>query len=164
MDVNDCSAKITKLTKAILPVHMYGNPANIEEIKALADANGLYLIEDAAPAIGATFNGECVGTFGDFGCYSFQGAKMLVTGEGGMLVTNNEELFFKAKKIADQGRNPNKTFWIDDYGVKFKMSNVQAAIGLAQVYRSDLQIAMKRRINNWYKEFLGDIECIEFQS
>ena len=164
MDVRDCSTKITKRTKAIMPVHMYGNPANIEEIKKLADANDLFLVEDAAPAIGAKFNGQCVGTFGDFGCYSFQGAKMLVTGEGGMLVTNNEGLYNKAKKIADQGRNPNKTFWIDEQGVKFKMSNVQAAIGLAQLYRSDLQIAMKKRINSWYKEFLGDIECIEFQS
>ena len=108
MDVNDCSAKITKLTKAILPVHMYGNPANIEEIKALADANGLYLIEDAAPAIGATFNGECVGTFGDFGCYSFQGAKMLVTGEGGMLVIITRNGF--KQKNSRSGRNPNKTF------------------------------------------------------
>ena len=163
MNPHDCEAKITGRTKAILPVHMYGNPADIISIKQIAQKYNLYLVEDAAPSIGAKVTGRCVGTFGDFGCYSFQGAKMLVTGEGGMLVTNSHDLYTKAKKIADQGRNPLKTFWIDEKGVKFKMSNVQAAIGLAQLQRCEAQIAMKQRINRWYKNELEDVQCIEFQ-
>jgi len=164
MNLEDCISKISSKTRAIIPVHMYGNPANITELQRVATEYGLAMIEDAAPAIGAKFSGKCVGTFGQFGCFSFQGAKMLVTGEGGMLVTNDHGLYEKAKKIADQGRNPNKTFWIDAKGVKYKMSNVQAAIGLAQIRRSDLQISMKRRINAWYKEYLEDLDCIEFQA
>ena len=163
INVSDCYEKITERTRAIIPVHMYGNPANMGEVLEFAKKFNLKVVEDAAPSIGAKFGGKCVGTFGDFGCFSFQGAKMLVTGEGGMLVTDNEDLFRIASKIADQGRNPNKTFWIDQRGVKFKMSNSQAAIGLAQIRRSDLQIYMKQRLNGWYKEFLAGIECIEFQ-
>ena len=150
---------ITENTKAIMPVHMYGGPARMDNICALAKKFNLYIIEDAAPAIGASFDNKKCGTFGDFGCFSFQGAKLMVTGEGGMIVTDNTSLYERAKKIADQGRNPNKQFWIDDMGVKFKMSNMQAAVGLGQLDRVDLLISKKRKIFDWYSEILGSLDC-----
>ena len=158
MDINSVKSLTTDNTKAIMPVHMYGNPARMDQIVSYAKERELHIVEDAAPAIGAKYNGKSCGTFGEFGSYSFQGAKLLVTGEGGMLVTDSEELYIKAKKIWDQGRNPNKTFWIDDHGVKFKMSNVQAAIGLGQLERADELIAMKRRIFSWYENGLKDLK------
>ena len=145
---------INKKTTAIIPVHMYGQPANILEIKKIAKKYNLYVIEDAAPAIGSKINNIKCGSIGDFSAFSFQGAKLLVAGEGGMLCTNNKKLFDKAKKISEQGRNPNYTFWIDGPGLKYKMSNIQAAIALAQLERVDELIYKKRRIFKWYKEYL----------
>ena len=160
LDSNSLESLITKKTKAVIPVHMYGHPARMSKIIKIARKYNLKIVEDAAPAIGAEWEGQRCGTFGDFAAFSFQGAKLLVTGEGGMLVTNNPSLFEKAKKIWDQGRNPSKAFWIDSEGVKFKMSNVQAAIGLGQIERVDELIAMKRRLFSWYEEFLSEVPNI----
>jgi perosamine synthetase len=160
IDATSIETVITDRTKAIIVVHMYGGPARMDKIMQIAERYSLKVVEDAAPAIGAKFDGKSCGTFGSFGAYSFQGAKLLVTGEGGMLVTDDEALYRKAHKIADQGRNPNKVFWIDEDGVKFKMSNVQAAIGLGQIERANELIAMKRRIFSWYERELADVEGI----
>ncbi|AZR83166.1 aminotransferase [Thiomicrospira sp. S5] len=160
LDASSVEKLITPKTKAIMPVHMYGHPARMDKIQAIAKKYNLKIVEDAAPAIGAEWQGKRCGSFGDFAGFSFQGAKLLVTGEGGMLVTDNEELYKKATKIWDQGRNPSRTFWIDEKGVKFKMSNVQAAIGLAQLERADELIEMKRRIFDWYQEGLANVPYI----
>jgi perosamine synthetase len=154
---------INKKTKAIMPVHLYGYGAAMTRIMEIARDNNLHVVEDAAPAIGTEINMKRAGTFGDFGCFSFQGAKLLVTGEGGMLVTDNEDLYKRAKKIQDHGRKPG-TFWIDEIGHKYKMSNVTAALGLAQIERAENLIFRKRRINRWYTDSLSDIETITFQS
>jgi perosamine synthetase len=161
IDVEKLKQKISSKTKAIVVVHMYGGSARMTDIMNFAKDNNLYVVEDAAPAIGAKWNDKSCGTFGQFGCFSFQGAKLLVTGEGGMIVTDDEELYLKARKISDQGRNPNKIFWIDETGVKFKMSNIQAALGLAQIQRADENIAMKRRIFSWYEENLSNISTVK---
>jgi len=160
LDVNSVEQLITDKTKAIMPVHMYGHPARMTGLVSLAQRHNLKIVEDAAPAIGAEWQGQRCGSFGDFAGFSFQGAKLLVTGEGGMLVTDNEALYQKALKIWDQGRNPARAFWIDADGVKFKMSNIQAAIGLAQLERSDELIEMKRRIFSWYQDGLADLPHI----
>ena len=160
LDVKSVEGLITNKTKAIMPVHMYGHPARMDGLVALANKYNLKIVEDAAPAIGAEWQGKRCGSFGDFAGFSFQGAKLMVTGEGGMLVTNNDDLYKKALKIWDQGRNPNKVFWIDEEGVKFKMSNIQAAIGLAQLERVDELIEMKRRVFSWYEEILHDVPFI----
>jgi perosamine synthetase len=160
LDVKSVAGLITNKTKAIMPVHMYGHPARMDGLVALANKYNLKIVEDAAPAIGAEWQGKRCGSFGDFAGFSFQGAKLMVTGEGGMLVTNNDDLYKKALKIWDQGRNPNKVFWIDEDGVKFKMSNIQAAIGLAQLERVDELIEMKRRVFSWYEEILHDVPFI----
>jgi perosamine synthetase len=156
IDVRSIEKLITAKTKAIIPVHMYGHPARMTKIVELAKKHNLKIVEDAAPAIGAEWEGKRCGSFGDFAGFSFQGAKLMVTGEGGMLVTNSDELYEKALKIWDQGRNPSRTFWIDADGVKFKMSNIQAALGLAQLERVDELIEMKRRIFSWYQEGLSN--------
>ena len=160
LDASSVESLITEKTKAIMPVHMYGHPARMTHLIEIANKYGIKIVEDAAPAIGAEWQGQRCGSFGQFAGFSFQGAKLMVTGEGGMLVTNDDKLYQKALKIWDQGRNPSRVFWIDENGVKFKMSNVQAAIGLAQLERVDELIEMKRRIFSWYQEGLNDIPLI----
>lgn len=160
IDASSIESLITPKTKAVIAVHMYGHPARMSKILDVARRHGLKVVEDAAPAIGAEWEGQRCGSFGDFAAFSFQGAKLLVTGEGGMLVTNDDVLYEKAKKIWDQGRNPSKVFWIDGDGVKFKMSNIQAALGLGQLERADELIEMKRRLFSWYEEGLADLPYI----
>ena len=156
LDPESFKAKISPRTKAVIPVHLYGHPARMDRIMAIAREAGLFVVEDAAPAIGAEWNGRRVGSFGDFACFSFQGAKLLVSGEGGALVTNDSALYEKALKVWDQGRDPRKTFWVDASGLKYKMSNVQAALVLAQMERAGQQIEMKRRLFQWYCDGLAD--------
>jgi perosamine synthetase len=156
MDPASFEQLITPQTKAVMPVHLYGHPARMDRITHIARQHNLFVIEDAAPSIGAEFLGRPTGSFGDFACFSFQGAKLLVTGEGGMLLTDNEELFQRARKIADHGRSPG-TFWIDQLGHKYKMSNLQAAFGLGQLQRTDELVAAKRRILGWYAEGLEPV-------
>lgn len=154
--------KITKKTKAIMPVHLYGFGADMANLMKLAVSHGLFVVEDAAPAIGTLIDGKAAGSFGHFGAYSFQGAKMLVTGEGGMLVTSDSELFERARKIQDHGRKPG-TFWIEEVGYKYKMNNITAALGLAQLQRSERQIEQKRRIASWYQELLSNNSKVKMQ-
>jgi perosamine synthetase len=156
------SKLVNSRTRAIIPVHLYGYAASMALITKIAKQFRLLVVEDAAPAIGTLFDHKPVGTFGEFGCFSFQGAKLLVTGEGGMLVSNNDELFAKAKKLQDHGRKPG-TFWIEELGYKYKMNNLAAAFGLAQLERADNQIERKRRLNAWYRDGLEDLVCIRFQ-
>ena len=163
IDVDEARKLISPATKAIMPVHLYGYGAPMPEIMELATKHNLFVIEDAAPAIGTLIGSKFAGTYGDFGCYSFQGAKLLVTGEGGMLVTNDSDLFAKAKKIQDHGRKPG-TFWIEELGHKYKMNNITAALGLGQIQRSENQILRKQRINNWYVEGLSGVPGISFQT
>ncbi len=150
---------ISKRTKAVIPVHLYGHPAKMDEIMEIARDNKLFVIEDAAPSIGAEFEGKRTGSFGDFAMFSFQGAKLVVTGEGGILLTDNDKLYERAHKIWDQGRRPG-TFWIDEVGWKYKMSNIQAALGLGQLDHVDQLVIAKRKIFEWYQEFLEGCDKI----
>jgi len=162
MDPQSFKAAITKNTKAVMPVHLYGHPAEMDAIKKIADEHGLKILEDAAPAIGATFNNKFCGTFGDISAFSFQGAKMMVTGEGGILITNDDDIFANIRQYSEHGRSkdPHNTFWIETIGYKYKMSNIQAALGLAQFQRIDELIDRKRLIFSWYEKRLGEIEGI----
>ncbi|TAF90105.1 MAG: GNAT family N-acetyltransferase [Oscillatoriales cyanobacterium] len=160
LDPVSFESKITDKTKAVMPVHLYGHPARMDKIMEIARRHNLYVVEDAAPAIGAECQGQKVGTFGDFAAYSFQGAKLLVTGEGGMLVTNNEELYKKAWALWNMGTLPG-TFWATQKGYKYRMSNIQAALGLGQLERVDELIEAKRRIFSWYDEGLKDVPHVK---
>lgn len=156
---------ITNKTKAVMPVHIYGHPANMGEINKIAKENGLFVLEDACPSLGATFEGKKTGSLSDMAAFSFQGAKIVVTGEGGMLVTNNSKLFEKAAYIADLGRDRKRgAFWHTLIGYKYKMSNLQAALGLGQLERVESLIKRKRAIFEWYYKKLGGIEGLSMNT
>lgn len=162
IELNSLKRLVGSKTKAIIPVHLYGFAADMVAIMDFAREHHLFVIEDAAPAIGTLINGRAAGTFGDLGCYSFQGAKMLVTGEGGMVVTDSRDVFDKVKKLQEHGRVPG-SFWIDQVGHKYKTSNIAASIGLAQLTSVERQIFRKREINREYRELLSQDSRVEFQ-
>jgi len=151
-----------KKPKALILTHLYGMSANIEKIVNICKKYGVYLIEDAAESLGATFNGKHTGTFGDFGVYSFNGNKILTTSGGGMLVSSNRDWIEKAKFYSTQAKEPYLHYEHKEYGYNYRMSNVLAAIGVAQMEVIEERVAKKREIFNWYREFLSDIEEIEF--
>ena len=150
--------KITPRTKAIIPVHLYGHPCDMDPIMKIAKEHNLYVIEDAAEAHGAEYKGKKVGSFGDISCFSFYGNKIITTGEGGMCLTNNEELAEKMRILRDHGMNPNRRYWYDVIGFNYRMTNLQAAVGVAQLERLDEFIEKKREIARWYSEGLKDLE------
>lgn len=162
IDVAKIEALITSKTKAVVAVHLYGYSSDVVSLREITDRHGIFLIEDAAPAIGATFQGRLAGTVGNVGCFSFQGAKLLVSGEGGMLVTDSKDIFEAANKLQEHGRRPG-TFWIDEIGYKYKMSNLTASLALGQLQRIGPQIEKKRRINAWYKSMLAGTPNVSLQ-
>ncbi len=149
---------ITPWTRAIVPVHLYGHPTDMAAVLRLADDHGLKVLEDAAPALGADIAGRRVGSFGDVACFSFQGAKIMTCGEGGMLVTSDERLYERARQLNDHGRDPQRQFEINTIGYKYKMSNLQAALGLAQLERIEEMVAKRRVIFDWYRQRLEYVE------
>lgn len=159
IDPSKIEAAITPKTKAIIAVHLYGNLCNMDEIMNIAKKHNLYVIEDAAEAIGSIYKGKRAGIIGDFGVFSFHGTKTITTGEGGMFVTNNENLYEKANILNSHGRNPKnpKQFWAETIGFKYKISNIQAAIGCAQMERIDELINKKREIFFEYNKELSQI-------
>lgn len=152
---------ITKNTKAIMPVHIYGNPCEMDEILAISKKYNLPIVEDACPSLGSVYHKRRPGSFGEFGAFSFQGAKIAVTGIGGMLVTSDADLFEKAKYLNRHGEDEEKKFWQTSVGYKYAMSNVQAALGLAQVERNEGFVAKKRQIFKWYQEKLAKARGIK---
>jgi perosamine synthetase len=147
-------------TKAILAVHLYGNLCEMNRLREIGAKHGIPVIEDAAEAIGSSFaGGKRAGAMGAFGTFSFHGTKTLTTGEGGMFVTDDSALFEKVLTLSNHGRarGQQKQFWPDVVGFKYKMSNLQAAIGLGQVERIEELIGDKRRIFHRYAEALGDL-------
>lgn len=155
---------LTNKTKAIMPVHLYGHPANMNEILEIANEHNLIILEDAAPSLGATYNGNKTGSFGHASAFSFQGAKIATTGEGGMFLTNNSELYTKVSKIGDHGRSLTKALWNDEIGHKYKMSNIQAALGLAQLERIEELVNKKRKIFSWYSKRLNQIDGLKLNT
>lgn len=163
LDPELIEAKITPRTKAIMVVHLYGHPADMDPIMALADSHGIAVIEDAAEAHGAEYGGRKVGGIGLAGSFSFFGNKVITTGEGGMVVTNDDEFAEKCRHRRGQGVSPTRTYWHDVVGYNYRMTNVAAALGVAQLERIDEVISAKRRIANRYREALSGIEGVLFQ-
>ena len=143
---------ITPKTRAIMLVHSFGVPADMTAIMAIAEQHKLRVIEDAAPSLGAHHQGRKTGTFGDIGCFSFQGAKIAVSGEGGALVTNDDDLHDRALHLAEMGRIDSVTrFWSDTVGYQYIIANLTAALARAQVERIEELVDLKRRIFTWYE-------------
>jgi len=146
---------ITPKTRAIVPVHLYGHPADMDPINAIAEKHGLVVIEDAAEAHGAEYRGRRVGTLGKCAVFSFYGNKVITSGEGGMITTDDEALYTKAKRLRDHAMSPDKRYWHEEIGYNYRMTNLQAALGVAQLERIDAFMAQRRDVVGWYREALA---------
>lgn len=162
MLVSDMKQKISDKTRAIIPVHLYGYSAEIVEIKQICDENYIFCIEDAAQALGVLNNGRHVGTIGQFGIFSFYGNKSITTGEGGMVLTNSEELYRRCYWLKNHGMDRKGTFIHDTVGYNFCFTDLQAAIGIAQMGKYDKIMNRKEEIYLKYYDGLKDIEEVEF--
>jgi perosamine synthetase len=152
---------ITPRTKAVIPVDLYGGMPDMDAIRAIARRRQIAVIEDAAEALGAEYKGRRAGSFGDTGVFSFHGSKTVTTGEGGMLVTDREDLYHRIQVLRDHGRQPgDRMFWNTEVAYKYKMSSMQAALGVAQMERIDELLQRKRRQFQWYKERLAGVEGV----
>jgi perosamine synthetase len=156
----DIRKKITSRTKAIIPVHLYGHPADMDPILEIAKEYGLYVIEDCAEAHGAEYKGKKVGSIGNCGVFSFYGNKIITTGEGGMITTNDGNLYERARYLRDHAMSKEKRYWHTEIGYNYRMTNIQAALGLAQLERVEEIIQKKREIFRWYQEGLKGLEGI----
>lgn len=156
IDTTKIEKAITPNTKAIMAVHIYGNMCNMNELNKISHKYDIPIIEDSAEAIGSEWDSNKAGSMGAYGTFSFHGTKTICTGEGGMFVTNDDEIYEKSLTLSNHGRSRSqkKQFWPDLVGFKYKMSNIQAAIGCAQLERVDELISKKRKIFEFYKEHL----------
>ncbi|MGH2747924.1 MAG: DegT/DnrJ/EryC1/StrS family aminotransferase [Actinomycetota bacterium] len=170
MDPDLIEEKITSRTSAIMPVHIYGHPVDMDPILALARERGLRVIEDAAEAHGAEYQSRLdkkggawriCGSFGDVSAFSFYANKPITTGEGGMLVTDDPDIADRARSLRNLGFDSTRRFSHEELGYNFRMTNMQAALGLAQVERFDEIVARKRSIGARYNELLGDIDALQ---
>ncbi len=155
---------ITPKTKAIIPVHIYGQPCDMDSIMKIAKDNNLFVIEDCAEAHGSEYKGKKVGSFGDISCFSFFGNKVITTGEGGMCITNSSELDEKMRILRDHGMSKTKKYWHEEVGFNYRMTNLQAAIGLAQLERIDEILNWRSQLEYKYREALKDTKKIRFQA
>jgi len=156
----DLERRITDKTKAIIPVHLYGHPCNMDKITSLAKSYNLFVIEDCAEAHGALYKNEPVGSFADAGCFSFFGNKIITCGEGGMVVTKNKELYERLVLLRGHAASKDKKYWHSEIGFNYRMTNIQAAIGVAQCERIDSFIEKKRQNAQIYNENLADCNSI----
>lgn len=160
LDHRKIEKAITRRTKAVIPVHLYGHPADMDPILKIARKHKLFVIEDAAEAHGAEYKGEKVGSLGHAAIFSFYGNKIITTGEGGMITTNNKNIYLKARHLRNQGMDEDNKYWHSTIGYNYRMTNVQAAIGLAQLKKIEKFIKAKRRIFGWYTEYLRGLRGI----
>ena len=163
IDPQKIEEAVTPRTKAILAVHTYGHPADMPAILDIAQRRSLYVIEDAAEAHGAQIGKQRAGSFGHIAAFSFFGNKIITCGEGGMLVTNDAGLAGTVRQLKGQGVDPDRRYWFPMVGYNYRMTNIQAAIGLAQLEQVDWQLAQRRRIAETYQKYLGNTHGISLQ-
>jgi perosamine synthetase len=161
MDVSQIEAKITPKTKAIMVVHIYGLPVDMEPVLTLADKYGLHIIEDAAEMHGQTYKGRPCGSFGAISTFSFYPNKHVTTGEGGMMVTDDEQLAERCRSLRNLCFQPQNRFVHEELGWNFRITNLQAAMGVAQLERLDEFVARKRHMGQFYTELLSDIPGLQ---
>jgi len=157
IDPDDVLRKITPRTKAVMAVHLYGLSCDMDRLVKICKDHQLYLIEDCAEAFGSFYNQQHVGTFGDIATFSFFGNKTITTGEGGMVVTKTKELIDRAFHLKNQGVSKTREYWHDIVAYNYRMTNICAAIGLAQIEKADEILGKKRQIAQWYKQHLNDL-------
>lgn len=149
--------KITNKTKGIIAVHLYGNPADMEALTRIAKKHQLWVVEDAAEAHGAEIYSKRVGSMGNCATFSFFGNKIITTGEGGMITTNDDSLAEKFRLYRGQGMDSNRRYWFPVVGYNYRMTNIQAALGLAQLERVELAVAYRDQVAEWYKSALSTL-------
>ena len=157
IDPTDVKRKITSQTKAILAVHLYGHPCDMDKLTKICSDHNIFLVEDTAESFGTKYNRKFAGSFGNISTFSFFGNKTITTGEGGMVSTNNKELYNNVIHLKGQGLAAGKEYYHDIIGYNYRMTNICAAIGCAQLERADEIISKKRLIAEWYKESLIDL-------
>jgi perosamine synthetase len=157
IDPNLVAAAITGRTRAIIPVHLYGYPADMGRLMALGNQHNLLVIEDCAEALGSRYQGAHVGTFGDAAIFSFYGNKTITTGEGGMLLFRSPTIRARAKMLRDHGMSSERRYWHEEVGFNYRLTNIQAAIGVAQLEKIDVFVSRKRWIAAQYNKNLADI-------
>jgi perosamine synthetase len=150
IDPASVKSLISGRTKAIIPVHLYGHPADMDALKEIGDTHGLAIIEDAAEAHGAEYRGRRVGGLGRCGVFSFYGNKVITTGEGGMLTTNDQELYQRARRLRDHAMSPQRRYFHEERGFNYRITNLQAALGVAQLERIDDFLDRRAEIMSWY--------------
>lgn len=164
IDPDQISKAITKKTKAIIAVHLYGQPCDMNAIMKIAKKNNLKVIEDCAEAHGTEFEGKKVGSFGNISCFSFFANKIITTGEGGMCLTNSSESNDKLRTLRDHGMNRTRKYWHDVVGYNYRMTNLQAAIGCAQLERIDEILAWRQKIEEGYIKIFCNYPYIQSQN
>jgi perosamine synthetase len=157
IDPNHLAALITPQTKAIIPVHLYGHPANMSEICSIAASCGLYVIEDAAEAHGSAIGGKLVGSFGHCATFSFYANKNLTTGEGGMIVTDDAALAGEIRELRDHAMSPQRRYWHERLGFNYRMTNLQAALGCAQMEQLGGFLRARQDLFHGYEKRLADV-------
>jgi perosamine synthetase len=155
---SEVESAITARTRAVLPVHLYGQMAAMDELIALARRHNLLIIEDAAQALGSRLGEQLAGTIGDAGAFSMFANKLISTGEGGMIIFRDAAAAARARVLRDHGMTPGRRYWHDTVGFNYRLTNLQAAIGVAQLERFDYLLARKRKIANAYHRRLADID------
>ncbi|MBW7959588.1 MAG: DegT/DnrJ/EryC1/StrS family aminotransferase [Candidatus Promineofilum sp.] len=163
MDPMLIESLVTSRTKGIIVVHLFGHPVDMDPIMAIAEKYGLFVLEDAAEAHGAEYKGRRAGSIGHAATFSFYGNKIITTGEGGMVVTNDDGLAARMRQLKGQGMQPGSRYWFPIVGYNYRMTNIEAAIGLAQLEQIDWHLARRRENAQWYAEFLGDCELVCLQ-
>lgn len=157
IDPSKIEAKINKKTKGIIVVHLYGHPVDMDPVMKLAKKYNLFVIEDAAEAHGAEYKNKRVGSIGDAGVFSFFGNKIITAGEGGMVVTNNKKIDEKIRLYKGQGQDPKRRYWFIVTGYNYRMTNIQAAVGLAQLEKINWHMKMRRKIASLYDRYLKEL-------
>jgi perosamine synthetase len=150
LDPASVRSLLSPRTKAIIPVHLYGHPADMDALAEIADAHGIALIEDAAEAHGAEYKGRRVGGLGKCGIFSFYGNKIITTGEGGILTTNDPDLYQRAKRLRDHAMSPDRRYFHAERGFNYRITNLQAALGVAQLERINDFLARRAELMSWY--------------
>ncbi len=163
IDPKEVEKAITKKTKAIIPVHLYGNPCDMSGLMYISEKYGIPIIEDATESLGATYDGRMTGTFGVLNAFSFNGNKIITTGGGGMITTNDEAKADHIKFLVNQARDESKGYYHPEIGFNYRMTNLEAALGLAQFARLSEFLTRKREFARIYKETLEDVKEIRFQ-
>jgi perosamine synthetase len=163
MNVEHVRRRITPRTRAIMPVHIYGNPVDMQPLLDLADEHGLHIIEDAAEAHGAEYRSRRIGSFGVASCFSFYANKLITTGEGGMVVLDDDTLAERARRFRNLGFQPGRRFVHAELGFNFRLTNLQAALGLRQVDRIEEIVARKRAMGKAYTDRLSRLDGLELQ-